>query len=315
MAPLPSLPYSSIDLSDTQSWLSQLDTSGYTVIAGVSDNEQVLHARSLVWDWLECLGTGIERDKPATWQDEAWPDWPGIKKYGSCKSRGAAHLGATWYLRGLPRLKEVFTHIYKTEDLIVSLDGMILWRPWFEDESRMPGSSKLHVDQNPKRKPGFQCVQGMLPLYPVNAEVGGTVLIPKSHQLQADLMSRHPEWVSSPRDYCVVQSDDALQGQEMLVPLQPGDLLLWDSRLVHAGRVGDGGDVLGELARASLCVCMGPRERAAREVIARRRNAVVEGWCFSHWPWEAAGTRGKVASGRREKYKLPDLTEDQIKLL
>ena len=163
-----------------------------------------------MWDWLEGLDTGIERDKPDTWQDEAWPDWPGTKKYGSCKSQGAAHLGATWYLRGLPRLKEVFAQIYKTEDLIVSLDGMILWRPWSEDESLRPGSSKPHVDQNPKTKPGFHCVQGMLPLYPVNAEVGGTVLIPKSHQLQSDLLSRNPEWASgtSPRDYCVVKSDD-----------------------------------------------------------------------------------------------------------
>ena len=88
-----------------------------------------------------------------------------------------------------------------------------------------------------------------------------------------------------------------------------------DSRLLHAGQVGDGRDVTEKLARASMCVCMGPRDKAAREVIARRRNAIVEGRCFNNWPWEAAGTKGKLSRGRRENYPVPVLTQDQIGLL
>ena len=113
----------------------------------------------------------------------------------------------------------------------------------------------------------------------------------------------------------MLSPDDLLQGYEVLVPLNPGDLLLWDSRMVHAGRVGDGKNVIGNLARASMCLCMGPRERAPKEVIARRRNAVVEGWCFNHWPWEAAGTKGKMSGVRREKYAVPVLATEQINLL
>merc|ERR1712013_133739 len=183
---IPSLEYRSTDLKNTSTWLAELRTEGYTVIGNLAESDEVLHARALVWDWLEGLGTGIVRDDPSTWGNEAWPDWPGIKKYGSCKSNGAAHLGATWYLRSLPKLKEVFSKIYETEDLIVSLDGMILWRP---------------------------------------------------------------------------------------------------------------------------------RERATREVIARRRNAVVEGWCFNHWPWEAAGTRGRINPRYRDKYRVPVLNQDMIDLL
>ena len=312
---IPSLEYRSTDLKNTSTWLEELRTEGYTVIGSLAESDEVLHARALVWDWLEGLGTGIVRDDPSTWGNEAWPDWPGIKKYGSCKSNGAAHLGATWYLRSLPKLREVFSKFYETEDLIVSLDGMILWRPWSEDESLQPGSSKLHSDQNPKTKPGFHCVQGMLPLYPVNEDVGGTVVVPKSHNIQSELLARNPEWGSSSRDYCVVSTSDPVQGSEVLIPLHPGDLLLWDSRLVHAGRVGEGRGVTEDLARASLCVCMGPRERATREVIARRRNAVVEGWCFNHWPWEAAGTRGRINPRYRDKYRVPVLNQDMIDLL
>ena len=62
----------------------------------------------------------------------------------------------------------------------------------------------------------------------------------------------------------------------MLVPLEAGDLLLWDSRLVHAGSVGPGRDLASDqLARASLCVCMGPRARASPAVIARYELNIV----------------------------------------
>ena len=274
-------------------------------MGGVADKEQVEVARGLVWDWLAGLGTGIRRDQPSTWQDRAWPDWPGMKKYGTCKSEGGAHKGATWYLRGLPSLKKVFSTIYGTDDLIVSMDGMIMWRPWQDLSSCKPGSSRLHIDQNPSTKPGFHCVQGMLPLYPVNAEVGGTVVVPRSHEKQDRLLARNPKWTTLGRDFCVLSEDDPVQGKEVLVPLEPGDLLIWDSRLVHAGRVGDGRGA-GELAGASLSVCMGPRARASEEVLNRRREALQQGWSFSHWPWEARGTLGQVTKDKNMTALAPE---------
>ena len=305
-----SLPYKSEQVDNPAKWLEQLHTNGYAVVGGVADKDQVEEGRRLLWSWLAGLGTGIRREQPSTWKDRAWPDWPGMKKYGTCKSEGGAHKGATWYLRGLPSLKKVFESIYETDDLIVSMDGMIVWRPWHEIQSRKPGSSRLHIDQNPSTKPGFHCVQGMLPLYPVDAETGGTVVVPRSHEKQERLLARNPKWNTLGRDFCVLSDDDPVQGKEVLVPLEPGDLLIWDSRLVHAGRVGKGREK-EELARASLCVCMGPRERASEDVLNRRKEAPEQGWSFSHWPWEARGTLGQVSSSRNK----PQLTPDQLKLV
>ena len=291
--------------------MSELNDRGYTVV-NVAGEDEVERARDLLWIWLSDLGTGIQRSDPGTWTDEAWPDWPGYKKYGNCKSEGGAHQEAAWFLRGLSKLKEVFQNIYKTEDLIVSMDGIIVWRSWKEDEARIPTSSKLHMDQNPFTKPGFQCVQGMLPLYPVTPEVGGTLLVPFSHLDQEKFRTRYPDWSNHERDFCALDDGDPLYGSERLVPLHPGDLLLWDSRLVHCGRVGDGGHQ-EELARASLCVCMGPRDRANQEVLDKRREALKEGWSFSHWPWEARYMNGQVSD--TSKYQIPTLNEDQWKLV
>ena len=308
-----SLPYRCHTLEESDEWLSELEDKGYTVVNVASEGE-VEKARDLLWNWLSDLGTGIKRSDPSSWTDDAWPDWPGYKKYGNCKSEGGAHQEAAWFIRGLPKLKKVFQNIYKTEDLIVSMDGIIVWRSWRswkEDEARTPTSSRLHMDQNPFTKPGFQCVQGMLPLYPVTPEIGGTLVVPGSHRHQEKFRTKYPDWSSHERDFCALNDDDSLYGSERLVPLQPGDILLWDSRLVHCGRVGDGDPE--ELARASLCVCMGPRDRASSEVLQKRREALKEGWSFSHWPWEARYMNGQVSVTSR--YQQPTLTQDQWRLV
>ena len=310
------LEYQSTPLEEEATWKSELEREGFTVIRTVAGEEELEKARALTWEWLESLATGIKRAEPATWTDEAWP---GHGMGVTMASQGAAHLGATWYLRGLPRLKEVFTRFWGTEELIVSLDGMIIWRPWSEQEDRRPGSSKLHMDQNPAQKPGFHCVQGMLPLYPVTPSVGGTMVVPRSHLKQAELLSRHKNMSGEPhRDYRVINPCDPLQGEEALVPLMPGDLLLWDSRLVHGAKVGSNcsddeeGHYLdpATLARASLCVTMGPRDMASKEVLTKRKQSLHKGWHFTHWPWETPGTFGEVRGQDKQKYRVPELSTD-----
>ena len=59
-------------------------------------------------------------------------------------------------------MKEAFSAIWGTEDLITSLDTMIAWRPWWGEAGRdewRPTGTGVHVDQNPFNKPGFHCVQ------------------------------------------------------------------------------------------------------------------------------------------------------------
>merc|ERR1712107_731317 len=87
---------------------------------------EVEEARKLLWEWLKGRQTGVRQAAPTTWKDGAWPDWPGPggKKYGSCKSEGAAHQPAAWYLRGLPTLKSVFSEVAVEEGWCYS------HRPW-----------------------------------------------------------------------------------------------------------------------------------------------------------------------------------------
>jgi len=245
------------------SWLSDLERDGYAVVRGVLDNTEVIKARELVWDWLEGLGSGVQRDKPDTWVDAAWP---GDLETGIVTTCGAAHSPAAWYLRTRPRVLDAFASLWGTRDLISSMDCLLLWRPWQKKTLWKPKTEGIHIDQNPFHKRGLQCVQGMLPLLSVNKEVGGMEVVPRSHTdyVQDIVRKTHPHLIETD-DFCRVQGKHFTEAA-VLVEAEPGDLILWDSRLIHGGRTGLGPTQEDQLARCSSTVCMVPRSWATPEV-------------------------------------------------
>ena len=81
---------------------------------------------------------------------------------------------------------QAFKDVWNTEEqLITSMDTLICWRPWTaasaEGAGWQPAVGRLHIDHNPVTRPGKQCVQGMIPLYPVTKAVGGLQVVPRSH--------------------------------------------------------------------------------------------------------------------------------------
>ena len=154
------------------------------------------------------------------------------------------------------------------------------WRPCTEG---------LHLDQNPFSKPELETVQGMVPLLAVSAGTGGLEVVPRSHRpdAKAELCREFPhlrysgDWCPLNRSY-----EDA-----MLLLAEPGDLVLWDSRTIHGGRVGDGlvspppaPSASASLARLSVTVAMVPRARATPEVLQARREGFLKGRIFNHSP-------------------------------
>merc|ERR1712072_508778 len=184
------LPHRMEQRSPTESaWLSTLRTEGYVVVPGVLTHEEVEQARDLTWAWLESLGTGISRTNVSNWSND---NWPGDKSSGIIASYGA--------------------EIWGTNDLITSMDCPILWRPWWLSDSEQwkPLSFGTHLDQNIVERPGFLCVQGMVPLQPVTEVIGGLKIVPSSHEAetQDNIRRNHPEMKGNKRDFMKVGKSD-----------------------------------------------------------------------------------------------------------
>ena len=312
-------------------WKDHLKKAGYAVIKNVASTEEVKVARHL-----------LERDLASL----NLPSHGLLAKLA--QSEGA------WTVRGIPKVKEAFTKIWDTEDLIVSMDAIISWRLWKGYDPSIsnqtlpprPRSEGLHLDQNPFDKPYLDCVQGMIPLLPVNTETGGLQVVPSSHldENKNIFKNRYPS-MKGKGDWCLLSSDDHLYKDAVLLLAEPGDLILWDSRTVHGGRVGTGNlsvneylandkthitcdaENIGEcekyindassipFVRLSVCVAMTPRSKASEEVLQARRDGFERGISFNHCPHEAGTSTGTIKDRLPEKCQLPVLSKWQQHLL
>lgn len=290
-----------------------LDEQGFVVIAGVLDDEQTSHALDLTWTFLEELNTGIDRDDPSTWSDDRWP----VNVHGGIiPSQGVGHSAAQWFIRSARGVKQAFAAIWDDDDLLVSFDGMALWRPSSiePDWQTNRGGSWLHIDQHPIGRPGFQCVQGLVNLITTSPEVGGNILIPGSHQLHDTISDRYPDRLArihSSIDHFRYPSDDPLLADTppVMCHLEAGDMLLWDSRTIHCSSPGTAPDAGGaSMQRAVSLICMMPKSRSNAEVIERRQQAVADRTSTTNWSdvWVNADKFPAVlATDNIERFQLP----------
>lgn len=304
-------PWYVFDFSDEKKWLEQLRGHGFVVIRGVGTADQVFAAKDLLWDAIcERFGHTIH-DDPYTWNFPL--NESGIVPW-LAQSAGA------WAVRGWPNIKQAFARIWETEDLIVSMDCVLLWRPWCVQSKWKPSTEGLHLDQNPFNKPGLECIQGMVPLLPVTVASGGLQVVPDSNLDAAkdEFKQTHPHMKLS-GDWCPCDDED-LKQRALLLHAAPGDLVLWDARTMHGGLVGTGEyhhkeNVPAELARLSVTVSMTPRSWASDLVLEKRCKGFRRGESFNHVPHESGTSNGTVRAPVRKNFQPPLLTDAQIALL
>ncbi|MFK8024090.1 MAG: phytanoyl-CoA dioxygenase family protein [Ilumatobacter sp.] len=272
--------------------LEHLESEGFVVIAGALSSDEATHALDLTWDYLEQLGTGIDRNDMDTWGDDRWPI---VTSGGIVPSLGIGHSAAQWFTRSIPAIKTAFAAVWGDEDLLASFDGMALWRPTDVDPEweTTRGGSWLHVDQHPITRPGMQCVQGAVSLLASSPASGGNILIPGSHKWFADIPDRYstrlgrlPEWLDHFR--FPVDDERLRETPPIMCHMEAGDMMLWDSRTVHCSSPGlepapATDRSAPSLIRAASLVCMMPKSRADDEVIARRRGAVAALVSTTNW--------------------------------
>jgi ectoine hydroxylase-related dioxygenase (phytanoyl-CoA dioxygenase family) len=247
--------------------IDYLNEHGYVVIANALSTDEASNAVSKLWDYLEGLETGIDRNDVNTWDNDRWPT---AVHGGILPGHGIGQCEAQWYVRDVPNVKKSFAAVWDTDELLVSFDGVSLWRPWTHNPNWKTGlgGSWLHIDQHPIGRPGKQCVQGLVNLLPMTADTGGNVVIPGSHlmhkkipELYTDRLARIPAQVDHFR---FPNNDPQLADSNPITcHMEAGDLLLWDSRTIHCSSpptdMATADPDPNTLIRAISLICMMPR--------------------------------------------------------
>ena len=255
-----SIPFS--NLTESRSELDDLlHKNGFVIISNALTLEECNYALSLAMDYVHAASFAEQSLRRSNSTDESSKDklcskkspssslFPVTVEGGILPFYGSGHSTFMWYLRTHDNIKKIFSTVHNVppDELLTSLDGMIVW-----SESNYPiDAGWFHVDQNPLNKPNFSSFQGLINLINCSEHTGGNVLVARSHHLfPHNYIIDHNKYPSDVATFYEtrlqeINGDDWLEidpndrtilgNPENIICclLQAGDVLLWDSRVVH----------------------------------------------------------------------------------
>lgn len=222
-----------------------------------------------------------------------------------------------------PGVLEAFAMLWGTEELLVSFDSLNVTLPNRKDVPRKEAWE--HIDQSPLRR-GLHCVQGILNLSPSGPDDGGLVVYPGSHALNDEFFDTQTDkstWDPMDRYMFDKQQLEWFHGkgiQPYKVCADVGDLILWDSRLIHYGS--EPSEKSNQI-RTVIYAAYTPARLASADQLAIKKS-VFERWGgTTHWPHDNIRTRDtqtfledgtRDPRDRDQPLELPELNDKLLQL-
>lgn len=270
---------------DWEFWIE----NGYVVIKNAVPQQQAERLASFLWEFEE-----KDPNDPETWYapPRAEMKMKELTNTGMVEVYNHQYL---WDNRQHPKVHQAFTDIWGTEKLWVTIDRANLNfpnRPGYETKGF------IHWDYDPETKP--QNVQGVLALADQTDEnMGGFQCVP-------ELYRTYDTWkLTQPADRDHFQPD--VSGFEIVkVPLQAGDLLIFNSTLPHGIRPNNSKDKV----RIAQYISMMPAEEENEE----RRQWRISSWQERRAP-EGYAFPGDPRGWEQTRYETANLSPLGRKLL
>lgn len=259
--------------------LQHLYTYGWTVMPKLPelDTEQVF---AEMLDWFK-LGNPELQDDYTKWKDAHIA----TRLHGIVKQR-SGHETWQWDIRKL--YKKYFERIWETDDLLCSFDG---WnfsvksgkkRGLDENLSDSVSRGWMHIDQT-RFDTEFRCVQGLVCITDVTESDNSLIVLEGSHNYFDDYLNQRPldGW-----EWCFIDGNVTLKHhpapiKELIhqkITASAGELILWDSRLMHQA-----GDISHSNVRAVVYVSMLPNISCSDEDRIKRIETFEDNKMTGHW--------------------------------
>lgn len=291
-----------------------LEDNGYAVFKDVATKEELDHGYELFWKFMQHSFPAVKRDNLNTWDKSNWPKWG---ETGVINGDGIGNSEFSWFSRGLPKVKTIFSTIWNSDDLFVSMDAAGVTRPLEYNPDWTTRGGWFHFDQNGYQKKGRVCVQGLLNYLPSGPTDGGFTVIPKTHLLFDQLFATRNDLCDKfGGDFVKITKPNFLpeiwenkQYAPVKINLDPGDFILWDSRAGHCNHPAYPQPKLPkpDLRRLVSYICMTPvtaAKKNRKELIEQRMEAFRDNLTTSHWPHEYQ-PRGRPCTDQPEFFLNP----------
>jgi hypothetical protein len=302
------------ELKSAPNYLKDLEEQGYCVIPQLfSDSEtRVLYER--VWhEFIEKAWPNCKMNDRSNWKKS----FPKHNKTGIFAGP-AGQTQVMWDLRQDVRIMNVFSQIWNTNDLIVSMDGLSLMcppetrtgyiDPWpHVDQTIMRRQDGVSHSNNPpvnfisesllKTQP--YTIQGQFLFEDSFEGDGGFYCIPKSHLRFAefapvleriseitDVVERKKVRIEFIEQFFsqLDESGNAYIKKHITAPR--GSLILWDSRTIHWNQHASENRVYSETPKVRMVgyLCYVPKSRLTEEGRVLRKEAFDKGVSTGHNP-------------------------------
>mmetsp|Transcript_14464 Transcript_14464/g.21317 ORF Transcript_14464/g.21317 Transcript_14464/m.21317 type:complete len:340 (+) Transcript_14464:16-1035(+) len=243
-----------VDSTATEEIQHYLDRFGMVVIPILSAEEQSLLLDAFFEEFNEQQRSSATHKlslDPLTWGSQNWPSTGPFL----CQ-RPALGLQPT-LVRTHPVIRQVFANIFGTDELVTSIDRWGAMRGSvgvptqqedgsisYQDHPEWRKNLELHWDMNPfayaQEKKVGACqhrYQALVAVLDNPKEVGGLRVVPGSHRHYLE------EWAGRnkvPKGYSLTSphsvklpGDDPAQHLSQKIPIKAGDMVVFDSRLLH----------------------------------------------------------------------------------
>ena len=224
---------------------------------------------------------------------------------GLLQSFGLSMTQACFDLRTREEVVRVFQHLWGTDYLVGSFDGVCIAPPPEAISAKChlqtAENTWWHTDQRPPSN--FACVQAFVNCFPTN-EDSATLSVLEGSQAHHAAFFEHFD-VKPDSDWYKLLPEHVTWFNERgctwkrIGPLGPGDMVLWDSRTIHMGTLPLAGRMDRLQARMSvpvnparhfewrvvLYVCYTPCTWSDAKDYAKKNQAFREGRATAHWPY------------------------------
>ncbi|KAL2830718.1 hypothetical protein BJY01DRAFT_254526 [Aspergillus pseudoustus] len=265
-------------------WRDDIVRDGYVVVKGAIPRERAEKYTSDFYSLLENFagGRGFKRDDLSTVKED---NLPIINEKGMILGYGMAHEKFVWDIRQEPGIIEPFERVYDTKDLLVSFDSVNASFPGRKDVAE--NKPWPHQDQDPETHQ-FRVMQGIVNLLPNGDDDGGLIVCKGAHRYNKEfhaafknepnrIWSWTKEWYGFTKEGLAWFEEKGCQWTK--VNAEPGDLILWDSRLPHYNLTPKGSS-----PRFCAYTCFMPVSDATPEQLQQKKKAFEEVLPTTHWP-------------------------------